>query len=124
MATLSLVVGIVLALMRRTCALLPVAAIIVVLYVPWFAATRTSFLYYMTPVAPFMAILVAARLSVFAGGVVPRRGWIAVGRHGAGDGAAVGAHRHRSGLAVLDAAAARRRLARLDRRRHRLPSSR
>ncbi len=27
------------------------------LYLPWFAASRTSFLYYMTPVAPFMAIL-------------------------------------------------------------------
>ena len=43
---------------------------------PWFATTRTSFLYYMTPVAPFMAILVAAALCLFAGGVVPRRGWL------------------------------------------------
>jgi dolichyl-phosphate-mannose-protein mannosyltransferase len=76
MATLILVVGIVLALMRRTFALLPVVAIILVLYLPWFAATRTSFLYYMTPVAPFMAILVAGGLCLFAGGVVPRRGWI------------------------------------------------
>ncbi len=77
MATLTLVLGIALALMRRTYALLPVAAIILVLYVPWFATTRTSFLYYMTPVAPFMAILVAGALSLFAGGVVPRRGWLA-----------------------------------------------
>jgi dolichyl-phosphate-mannose--protein O-mannosyl transferase len=76
MATLSLVVALVLALLRRTSALLPVAAIVLVLYVPWFATTRTSFLYYMTPVAPFMAILVAAAFSVFAGGVVPRRGWL------------------------------------------------
>ena len=77
MATLTLLIGIVLALMRRTFALLPVVAIILVLYLPWFATTRTSFLYYMTPVAPFMAILVAGALSLFAAGVVPRRGWIA-----------------------------------------------
>jgi dolichyl-phosphate-mannose-protein mannosyltransferase len=77
MATLTLMVGLALALMRRTYALLPVVAIILVLYLPWFAATRTSFLYYMTPVAPFMAILVAGALSLFARGVVPRRGWLA-----------------------------------------------
>ena len=51
------------ALARRSYALLPVAAIIVVLYLPWFATSRTSFLYYMTPVAPFLAILVAGRPS-------------------------------------------------------------
>jgi dolichyl-phosphate-mannose-protein mannosyltransferase len=77
MATLILVIGIALALMRRTYALLPVIAIILMLYLPWFATTRTSFLYYMAPVAPFMAILVAGGLSLFAGGVVPRRGWLA-----------------------------------------------
>ena len=44
---------------RRSYAVLPVAAIILVLYLPWFATSRTSFLYYMTPVAPFLAILVA-----------------------------------------------------------------
>ncbi|HEY5168896.1 MAG TPA: glycosyltransferase family 39 protein, partial [Thermoleophilia bacterium] len=55
LATLSLVGAVVLAVLRRSYALLPAAAIIVVLYVPWFATTRTSFLYYMTPVAPFMA---------------------------------------------------------------------
>ena len=77
MATLSLVLAFVLTFMRRTWALLPSALIIVVLYVPWFATTRTSFLYYMTPVAPFMAILVATAFSQFAGGRVPRRGWLA-----------------------------------------------
>jgi dolichyl-phosphate-mannose--protein O-mannosyl transferase len=30
----------------------------------------------MTPVAPFMAILVATALCLFAGGGVPRRGWV------------------------------------------------
>jgi dolichyl-phosphate-mannose--protein O-mannosyl transferase len=32
----------------------------------------------MTPVAPFMAILAAAALCQFAGGLIPRRGWLAV----------------------------------------------
>ncbi len=79
LASLSLVAAVVLTLLRRSYALLPVAAIIVVLYVPWFLTQRTSFLYYMTPVAPFMAILAAAALCLFAGGVVPHRGWLAMG---------------------------------------------
>ena len=33
----------------------------------------------MTPVAPFMAILVAGALCLFAGGVLPHRGWLAIG---------------------------------------------
>ena len=77
LATLSLLAGLVLALLRRSYALLPVAAIVVLLYVPWFATSRTSFLYYMTPVAPFMAVLAAAALCLFSAGVVPRRGWVA-----------------------------------------------
>jgi dolichyl-phosphate-mannose--protein O-mannosyl transferase len=76
MATLSLLLALLLALLRRTYALLPAAAIVLVLYLPWFATTRTSFIYYMTPVAPFMAILVAAALCLFAGGVVPRKAWL------------------------------------------------
>jgi dolichyl-phosphate-mannose-protein mannosyltransferase len=79
MATLSLLLAVVLALLRRSYALLPAFAIVIVLYLPWFATTRTSFLYYMTPVAPFMAILVATALCLFAGGVVPHRGWLWAG---------------------------------------------
>jgi dolichyl-phosphate-mannose--protein O-mannosyl transferase len=79
LATLSLVAAAVLTFLRRSYALLPVAAIIVLLYVPWFLTQRTSFLYYMTPVAPFMAILLAGALCLFAGGVLPRRGWLAIG---------------------------------------------
>jgi len=41
--------------------------LVALLYFPWFAATRTSFLYYMTPVAPFLAIMVAAALARLAG---------------------------------------------------------
>ena len=75
-ATLCLLLAVLLAALRRTYALLPAAAIIVILYVPWFATSRTSFLYYMTPVAPFMAILVATALCLLAAGAVPRRGWL------------------------------------------------
>jgi dolichyl-phosphate-mannose--protein O-mannosyl transferase len=44
---------------RATLPLVP-AVLVATLYLPWFATSRTSFLYYMTPVAPFLAILVAA----------------------------------------------------------------
>ena len=79
-ATLALVAAPVLALLRRTLLLLPAAALIALLYFPWFAATRTSFLYYMTPVAPFMAILVVAALAQIAGrSEMPRRGLLVLG---------------------------------------------
>ena len=79
-ATLALVAAPVLALLRRTTLLLPAAALIVLLYFPWFATTRTSFLYYMTPVAPFMAILVATALLYLSGRAdIPRRGWLVLG---------------------------------------------
>ena len=74
-ATLGLIAAPILVILRRTALLLPTALIVVVLYVPWFATTRTSFLYYMTPVAPFLAILAAAALLAFAGNArLPRRG--------------------------------------------------
>ena len=78
LATAALIAAPVLALARRTTLLLPAAALIAVLYLPWFVTSRTSFLYYMTPVAPFMAILVAAALVPLAGGArLPRRAWLA-----------------------------------------------
>ena len=67
LATLGMVVAFALAVVRRSLVLLPAAIIIAVLYFPWFGASRTSFLYYMTPVAPFMAVLVAGMLLVYAG---------------------------------------------------------
>jgi dolichyl-phosphate-mannose--protein O-mannosyl transferase len=74
-ATLGLIAAPILAILRRTTLLLPAAIIVAVLYLPWFATTRTSFLYYMTPVAPFLAILAAAALVAFAGSArLPRRG--------------------------------------------------
>jgi len=66
-ATLALVAAPVVALLRHKTALLLPAAFVAVLYLPWFATTRTAFLYYMTPVAPFLAILVALALAEFAG---------------------------------------------------------
>jgi dolichyl-phosphate-mannose-protein mannosyltransferase len=74
-ATLGLFAAPILALLRRTTLLLSAAVVVVILYLPWFATTRTSFLYYMTPVAPFLAILAAAALLAFAGNArLPRRG--------------------------------------------------
>jgi dolichyl-phosphate-mannose-protein mannosyltransferase len=74
-ATVSLVAAPILAILRRTTLLLPPAIIVAVLYLPWFAASRTSFIYYMTPVAPFLAILAAAALLALAGDArLPRRG--------------------------------------------------
>ncbi len=79
LATLALPTSVVLAVMRRSYALLPTAGVVMLLYAPWLLTTRTSFLYYMTPVAPFLAILVAGALCLFAGGVVPPRGWLSMG---------------------------------------------
>ncbi|MCX6363200.1 MAG: glycosyltransferase family 39 protein [Actinobacteria bacterium] len=74
-ATLGLIAAPILALLRRTTLLLPTAIVVAVLYVPWFATSRTSFIYYMTPVAPFLAILAAAALVAFAGSTrLPRHG--------------------------------------------------
>ncbi|MEE4276326.1 MAG: hypothetical protein V2J16_10730, partial [Thermoleophilia bacterium] len=68
---LCLVAAAVLALRRRSVTPALAALLVVVLYLPWFATTRTSFLYYMTPVAPFLAILVAAVAAELVDG--PRR---------------------------------------------------
>jgi len=57
---LALVAAPILCIWRRATLPLVPALLVAVLYLPWFAASRTSFLYYMTPVAPFLAILVAA----------------------------------------------------------------
>ncbi len=74
-ATLALLATLIPVVRHRATALLPTAILVAILYVPWFAATRTSFLYYMTPVAPLLAILVAAALAAMAGtATLPRRG--------------------------------------------------
>jgi dolichyl-phosphate-mannose-protein mannosyltransferase len=42
-------------------------ALVALLYLPWFRASRTSFLYYMAPVAPFLAIIVAQSFERWSG---------------------------------------------------------
>jgi dolichyl-phosphate-mannose-protein mannosyltransferase len=50
------------------------AVVVAILYLPWMAVTRTSFLYYMAPVAPMLAILVAQALwHVSGAGPEPKR---------------------------------------------------
>ncbi len=79
-ACLALIATPILVLTRRQWILVPTALLILVLYLPWFATNRTSFFYYMTPVAPFLAILVAAGLYVYTGDrEIPWRAWIALG---------------------------------------------
>ena len=41
-------------------------ALVAVLYLPWLATSRQSYLYYLTPAIPFLAILVAAALARLA----------------------------------------------------------
>ncbi len=64
-ATLLLIATPILAIWRRAGLLLAPAILAAVMYLPWFATSRTSFLYYMTPIAPLLAILVAAGLAQF-----------------------------------------------------------
>jgi len=66
-ATLALVALPVVAIVDRCRSLAVPALLVALLYFPWFATTRTSFLYYMTPVAPFLAILVTVGLARLAG---------------------------------------------------------
>ena len=81
LAVAGAIAAVVLAALRRSYLLLPTVIIVALLYVPWFGASRTSFLYYMTPVAPFLAVLAAGLLLVFAGRAeLPRHGaWVVAG---------------------------------------------
>jgi dolichyl-phosphate-mannose-protein mannosyltransferase len=66
-ATLSLLALPIMALIDRDRRLVMPVLVVALLYFPWFSATRTSFLYYMTPVAPFMAVMVATALQRLTG---------------------------------------------------------
>jgi dolichyl-phosphate-mannose-protein mannosyltransferase len=64
---------------RRHDARLAVAPLLVaILYLPWLATTRQSYIYYLTPVVPFLAIMVAAALARLAGGRPLRARWAGV----------------------------------------------
>jgi dolichyl-phosphate-mannose-protein mannosyltransferase len=55
------------ALLRRRRGLVTAPLLVALLYFPWFVETRTSFMFYMTPVAPFMAVLVATAFAAASG---------------------------------------------------------
>ena len=56
-----------LAVLRRDWRLGIVPAIVGVLYLPWLLTTRQTYIYYMVPVVPFLAVLVATALARIAG---------------------------------------------------------
>ena len=69
--------------------------------------SRTSFLYYVTPVAPFLAILVATALFPFAGGLNPAPRLVAVAAAALATAVLWRPGGHRRRLALLDAATTR-----------------
>ncbi len=71
----ALVALVVLAFVRRDRELILLPLIVALLYLPWLSTTRTSFMYYMTPVAPFMALAVATVLRELSGARLPRPRW-------------------------------------------------
>jgi dolichyl-phosphate-mannose--protein O-mannosyl transferase len=68
----------VLAIVRRERELALLPLIVALLYLPWPGTTRTSFIYYMTPVAPFLALAVAMVLRGLSHAQLPRRRWAAL----------------------------------------------
>ncbi|MCX6363202.1 MAG: glycosyltransferase family 39 protein, partial [Actinobacteria bacterium] len=66
-AALALVVLGVQALVRRDLRLGLAPLLVVLLYLPWLLTSRQAYIFYMTPVVPFLAILVAGGLSRIAG---------------------------------------------------------
>jgi dolichyl-phosphate-mannose--protein O-mannosyl transferase len=56
-----------LAVLRRDWRLGIAPALVAVLYLPWLLTSRQTYIYYMVPVVPFIAVLVATGLARFAG---------------------------------------------------------
>ncbi len=56
-----------LAVLRRDWRLGITPALVAVLYLPWLLTSRQTYIYYMVPVVPFIAVLVATGLARFAG---------------------------------------------------------
>ena len=56
-----------LAILRRDWRLGVAPALVAVLYLPWLLTSRQTYIYYMVPVIPFVAILVATGLSRLVG---------------------------------------------------------
>ncbi len=108
---------------RRDVRLAAAPLLVAILYLPWLATSRQSYIYYLTPVVPFLAIMVATALARLAGPAALPGRWAAFclcrGRraHGRGrrrharlaPGGAGGRGRRAGGGGVRAAAAARRR---------------
>lgn len=78
-ASIAAVVGLIWAAMRQRDVRLAVIPLLVcVLYLPWLATSRVSYIYYLTPAIPFLAIAVAAALARLAGPVALRGRWAAL----------------------------------------------
>lgn len=58
-----------LAARRRDPSLAVVPLLVGILYLPWLATSRASYIYYLTPVVPFLAIMVATAFNWLAGSV-------------------------------------------------------
>ena len=90
-----------LAILRRDWRLGIIPALVGVLYLPWLLTTRQTYIYYMLPVVPFLAVLVATALGRFAGASgAPPPGAPGRNTHGAplsvvGEGDGGGEHRVR-----------------------------
>jgi dolichyl-phosphate-mannose-protein mannosyltransferase len=67
-----------LAVRRRDPGLAMAPGLVAVLYLPWLATSRQSYIYYLTPAIPFLAILVAAALARLAGPRPLGRRWVAL----------------------------------------------
>ena len=105
---------------RRDVRLAAAPLLVAILYLPWLATSRQSYIYYLTPVVPFLAIMVATALARLAGPAALPGRWaafsFAVGavlmgggrrRHARlAPGGAGGARRRAGGGAVRAAAAA------------------
>ena len=78
-ASVVAVVGLLWAAWRQRDAHSALAPLLVcALYLPWLATSRVSYIYYLTPVIPFLAVAVAAALARLDGPVALRGRWAAL----------------------------------------------
>jgi dolichyl-phosphate-mannose--protein O-mannosyl transferase len=78
-ASIAAVVGLFWAAWRQRDGRLAVAPLLVcALYLPWLATSRESYIYYLTPAIPLLAVVVATALARLAGPVALRGRWAAL----------------------------------------------
>jgi dolichyl-phosphate-mannose-protein mannosyltransferase len=77
-ASIAAIIGLLwLAAKRREGRLAAAPLLACCLYLPWLATSRTSYIYYLAPAVPFLAIAVATALARLAGPVTPLSRWAA-----------------------------------------------